>query len=342
MEENNATEAETLVAETGDTESTVSETVEVETTEVETKETEIIEDEPTASETVEVEAAVVETVETEIVEDDSTVSETVEAEAVEAEIAEDATAISTPTSIDEVEAKMKLAGTVARLELYGAFIDIGIGTNALIHISKLGKEHVNRVSDVLQVGDAVTVWVDKVNTEQGQIMVTMVEPLGVEWSDLKKGQTYSGTVTRLENYGAFVDIGAEREGLVHISEISHEYVKHPSELLSVGSEVQVQVLDFSRRKRRIDLSIKNLQEKPESVKASSMASSATFEADDFEEELEDVPTAMEVALRRAMGDEPIDAIEGQSKRGRKKNRRRRRRRDQDDLLDRTLQFQHDS
>jgi len=278
-------------------------------------------------------------------------SETAEVENVEVEIEESEidepesnessdAAVETAASIDELAPKMKLEGTVSRLELYGAFIDIGVGTNALIHISKLGNEHVNRVSDVLNVGDVVTVWVDKVNPEQGQIMVTMVEPLAVDWSDLKKGQTYTGTVTRLENYGAFIDIGAEREGLVHISEISHEYVKHPSEVLTVGDEVQVEVLDFSRRKRRIDLSIKNLQEKPEAAVA--VVEETSFEEEDIEEELEEVPTAMEVALRKAMGDEPVDAAIQTQKKQSRKNRKKRRQQDQDDLLSRTLQFQQDS
>jgi len=102
-------------------------------------------------------------------------------------------------------------------------------------------------------------------------------------------------------------------------------------------------LDFSRRKRRIDLSIKSLQEKPEAQTAVIVKTSTRDEADSFEEELEEVPTAMEVALRRAMGDEPIDAIGDQKNRGRRKGRsRRRRREDLDDLLDRTLEFQHDS
>jgi len=279
-------------------------------------------------------------------------SETVEVENLEVEINEDKTEVQgsdksssmeleTPTSIGDLTPKMKLEGNVARLELYGAFIDIGVGTNALIHISKLGNEHVNRVSDVLSVGDTVKVWVDKVNPDQGQIMVTMVEPLAVEWSDLKKGQTFTGTITRLENYGAFVDIGAEREGLVHISEISHEYVKHPSEQLSVGDEVQVEVLDFSRRKRRIDLSIKNLQEKPEDT--TTVIEEPSIVEEEVEEEFEEIPTAMEVALRKAMGDEPVDAVvQSQKNPGRRKNNKKKNQKDQDDLLNRTLQFQHDS
>lgn len=254
--------------------------------------------------------------------------------------------LATPSSIAELEPKTKVKGKVVRLELYGAFIDIGVGTNALVHISKLDKGHVNRVSDVLSEGQEIEVWIDKVDPEQGQIMVTMVEPLEVDWNDLKTGQEYTGTVTRLENYGAFVNIGAEREGLVHISEISHNYVKNPSEVLSVGDEVQVQVLGFSRRKRRIDLSMKNLMEKPAGQTSGGggggRAPAQTPEDYEYEEEFEEVPTAMEVALRRAMGDEAFDAMEEErGKRGKKKSRKQRRK-DQEDLLDRTLQFQGDN
>ena len=114
----------------------------------------------------------------------------------------------TPTSIGELEPKMKLQGVVKRLELYGAFIDVGVGVDGLIHISKLGTEHVNRVADVLTEGNEVTVWVDKVDPSRNQLMLTMIEPLAVDWKDLKDGQVYTGTVTRLENFGAFVNIGA--------------------------------------------------------------------------------------------------------------------------------------
>ncbi|MBK8901908.1 MAG: S1 RNA-binding domain-containing protein [Anaerolineaceae bacterium] len=240
-----------------------------------------------------------------------------------------------PTSINDLKPKMKLKGTVSRLELYGAFIDLGIGPSALIHISQLGKEHVNRVADVLSVGEEVSVWVDKIDPQREQIMVTMVAPLDVEWGELDKGQVYTGTVKRLENFGAFIDIGAEREGLVHISELSHNYVKHPSEVLTVGDEVQVQVLGFSKRKRRIDLSIKNLLEKPES-----QASEATpAEVYEFEEEVdEDMPTAMEFALRQAMGDSiPMRQKGGKKK---KKQRHNKNREQQEDILNRTLQVQH--
>jgi len=246
-----------------------------------------------------------------------------------------------PTSIDDLKPKMKLTGTVKSLELYGAFIDIGVGVNALVHISRLSTGHVNRVSDVLQEGSEVTLWIDKVDPEKGQIMVTLIEPLQVDWRDLEAGQTYVGTVSRLENYGAFVNIGAEREGLVHISEISHDYVKNPNEKLSVGDEIQVQVLGFNKRKRRIDLSIKNLQEKPQAEESAYSPQEVVEVYENEPEEMEEAPTAMEFAFRQAMGDDSVDAIEQhrRKKSGRKPRRRRRSRQDQEELLDRTLQFQ---
>ena len=244
---------------------------------------------------------------------------------------------SAPTSLGDLEPKMKLEGVVKRLELYGAFIDVGIGVDGLIHISKLGTEHVNRVADVLNEGDKVTVWVEKVDPSRNQLMLTMIQPLGVDWKDLKDGQIYTGTVTRTENFGAFVNIGAEREGLVHISELSHDYIKSPTDVVNVGDEVQVQVLGFNRRKRRIDLSVKALLDKPESETNAYVGSVQDFQVEVEEEEPEfEMPNAMEIPFRRAMGD---DAPKADRKRKQSKKRRRNReqyRRQQDDLLSRTL------
>jgi ribosomal protein S1 len=232
------------------------------------------------------------------------------------------------SSINDLKRKMKLRGTVERLELYGAFIDVGLETSALVHISKLGDGRVNRVSDAVSVGDEVEVWVEKVDPEQNQIMVSMVEPVAVEWSDLKEGQQYTGKVTRLESYGAFVDIGAEREGLVHISELSHDYVKHPSEIVNVGDEVEVQVIGYNKRKRRIDLSIKALQDKPESEEVASAEDYA--ELDDGNDEM---PTAMEIAMRRAMSKLDKDQNGKSSKKGKQRQKNNR-----EDILSRTLKL----
>lgn len=274
---------------------------------------------------------------------------------------------SAPTSFADLKPKMQLTGTVKRLELYGAFIDLGHGLTGLIHVSKLGGEQVNRVSDVLKEGDEVAVWVEKVDPERQQVMLTMVPPLAVDWTDLQTDRPYAGKVTRLENFGAFVNIGAEREGLVHISELSHDYVKHPSEVVKVGDEVEVKVLGFNRRKRRIDLSMKALLEKPTVESSAPSAPSSRSEGrrggqggggnqrrrereqvevyEPYDEETEEVPTAMEIAMRRALGNDAITAVKSEQRGGRgkkSKHQREDQRRVQEDLLQRTLTLQTDN
>lgn len=275
------------------------------------------------------------------------------------EITPEITTEAAPTSIADLSPKMQLKGTVKRLELYGAFIDLGFDATGLVHISKIGGEQVNRVSDVLNEGDEVTVWVERVDSERQQVMLTMVPPLAVDWTELKTDQVYEGKVTRLETFGAFVSIGAEREGLVHISELSHNYVKHPSEVVNVGDEVQVKVLGFNRRKRRIDLSMKALTEKPEMQPMQAAQprqgggggkrrpSRERFEPEEFEiieDETEEVPTAMEIAMRRALGNDTISAVKTEQRGGRKDKKaiREDQRRMQEELLKRTLTMQSDN
>ena len=240
-----------------------------------------------------------------------------------------------PASLEGLEKKMKLKGTVSRIELYGAFVDVGLDVSAILHISNIGNR-VNRVEDALSIGDEVVVWVDKVDVDNQQLMVSMEEPLAVEWRDLEEGKVYTGTVTRLENFGAFIDIGAEKDGLAHVSELSHEYVKHPAEVLRVGDEVEVKVLGFSRKKRRINLSLKALQEKPEAALEDLRAKDIEYEE---EESFEEMPTAMEIALRRAMGD---NGEGGKKAKGKKTKKQRGKDRSlQEQILLRTLELAGD-
>ena len=239
-----------------------------------------------------------------------------------------------PSAIGELRPKMKIPAIVKQIELYGAFVDIGVGTNAILHISKMG-DRVNRVSDVVAIGDEIEVWVEKVDLEKGQVTVTMNAPLAVDWSDLREGQVYNGTVTRLEKFGAFVSIGAEKDGLVHISELSHDYVKQPSEAVNVGDEVQVKVLGYSRKKRRIDLSRKALLQSPQDA----MAIPEDVGEIEEEEEIE-LPTAMEIALRRAM-DQPGGDQTGKAQQGAVKTTKSKREQ-QDDILSRTLKLSQET
>ncbi len=181
----------------------------------------------------------------------------------------------------------------------GAVIDIGAGKMGVIPISQLRKEPVRRVEDVVKVGDQVEAWVRRVDAEQGRIELTMIKPLGLEWRDIKKDMAIKGKVTKLEKFGAFVDLGAERPGLLHVSEMSHDYIRRPEDVVSLGQEVEVKVLEVDRRKKQIKLSMKALVSQP-SAKA---ILKPEPEPDAEAEPAKPAPTAMEVALRRAMSED---------------------------------------
>jgi len=190
------------------------------------------------------------------------------------------------TSITDLQPKMRLQGVVKEVQLYGALVDIGLKYNGLVHISQLAPRRVNRVNDVVQPGDNVTVWITKVDPEKGRIGLTMVEPPKLDWQELAEGQIYTGTVTRIEPYGAFIEIGAERPGLLHVREMATGYVRNPSEVVKIGEQVDVRVLQLDRRKRRIDLTMIGVVD----------------EIEDDDEAEEEPATTMEIALQRAQGD----------------------------------------
>jgi small subunit ribosomal protein S1 len=169
-----------------------------------------------------------------------------------------------PTSIDELQPKMQLEGTVTRTELYGAFVNVGLDRDGLIHISRLAPGRVRKVTDIVNVGDKVSVWVQSVEPDRGRIALTMVEPPDVEWHDVEVGQIFQGQVVRMERYGAFVDIGAERPGLLHVREMGG-YVRNPEEVVHMGDTVQVQVRSVDRRKRQIDFGLYTEEPEPEPV-----------------------------------------------------------------------------
>lgn len=220
-----------------------------------------------------------------------------------------------PSSIHDLKRKMRLRGTVTRVELFGAFIDIGVGKDGLVHISKLSTERVNRVDQVVKEGDAVTVWVEDVKPSKSRIDLTMIEPPAVDWGEMRAGQVYTGTVKRIEQFGAFVDIGATRDGLVHVSEITSGYIKDPKEYLSPGDEIEVKVLKVDHKRRRIELSIKALEEH--------------FMAQQEEEEVEtqEVLTTMELAWLEA---------QAEHKKRRQRQKKARGKHTQEDILSRTL------
>jgi small subunit ribosomal protein S1 len=204
--------------------------------------------------------------------------------------------------ISEIKRKERFSGTVIKTTLAGAVVDIGVGVPGVVHISQIQSEPINRVEDVIQPGQTVDVWIHRVIPKKKRIELTMIKPLDLEWREIEKDMVVKGKVTRLEKFGVFVDIGAERPGLVHISEITHDYIKNPGEIVHEGDEVEVKVLNVDKKKKQIKLSMKALEEIPEPVSKEVKAAKSSVQAAEAvpEEKEEAIPTAMEMALRQAM------------------------------------------
>ena len=222
----------------------------------------------------------------------------------------------TPIRLSDLKRGSKLTGQVTKIELAGAFVDVGAECEGLIHISRLKRGPVNRVEDAVKAGEQIDVWVENSDPNAKRLELTMIRPVTVKWGDIKTGAKFSGQVVRLEKFGAFIDIGAERPGLLHVSEMQDEYVSDPSEVVSIGNIVEVTVLDVDRSKRQFRLSLKQ----------------ADYVIDEEEVE-EEIPTAMEIALREAMEQPEKDLKRSE---GKKVSAAVENREELDDILNRTL------
>ncbi len=228
---------------------------------------------------------------------------------------------------NDLKPGLKTEGKVVRLEKFGAFVDVGAETDGLLHISEMGTGRVGKPSDVVSEGEVIAVWVKEADRKSRRISLTMIEPPEVDIRALKPDMVLVGRVMRLESFGAFVDIGTGRDGMIHVSEMGRGYVGNPSEILSVGDEVQVRVLEVDPRRGRISLSMKDLP---------------TEQLEFYEEDEEEVvPSSMELALREAMEEQGIELPSKRDTQQRKKKSKRRRDRVQDDIIVRTLRTHQD-
>lgn len=160
----------------------------------------------------------------------------------------------------------KRKGIVSRLAKFGAFVDLG-GIDGLIHISDLSWKRVNNPDEVVSVGDQVEVYVLDFDKEKGRISLGLKEIDENPWTNIadryKTGDIIDGSVVRLTNFGAFVEIEPGVDGLVHISQISDERVANPSDVLGVGAKVKVKILDINQADKKLSLSIKDAMDKVE-------------------------------------------------------------------------------
>lgn len=161
--------------------------------------------------------------------------------------------------LDDLKEGEIRTGRVSSVVNFGAFVDLG-GMDGLVHVSELSYQHVNHPSEVVKVGDEVTVKVLDVDLDRERISLSMRQTKEDPWEAFARehevGDVVEGTVTKTVPFGAFVSVGEGVEGLVHVSEIAVHRVESPELELSIGQKVKVKVTEMDNERRRVSLSIK--------------------------------------------------------------------------------------
>ena len=166
-------------------------------------------------------------------------------------------------TLEQLQEGKTIKGVVKRLTSFGAFIDLG-GIDGLLHVSEMGWGRVNQPEDVLQVGDEVEVYILSVDIDKEKISLSLKQLLSDPWQEnVQKYQVNSivtGKVVRIAPFGAFIELESGLDGLVHISRISKQRVEKVADALTVGQEVKVRIMEIDPEKKRISLSIKDVEE----------------------------------------------------------------------------------
>jgi len=168
--------------------------------------------------------------------------------------------------VENLKEGQVLEGVVKNITDYGAFVDLG-GVDGLLHVTDISWRRINHPSEELSIGQTVNVQVIRFNSETQRISLGMKQLLSDPWEGVDAkypvGTQFTGRVTNITDYGAFVELEAGIEGLVHVSEMSWTKKNvHPGKIVSTSQEVAVMVLDVDPNKRRISLGIKQCQENP--------------------------------------------------------------------------------
>lgn len=151
---------------------------------------------------------------------------------------------------------------IKRFTKFGAFAEIN-GIDGLIHLSQLSWKHVNSCEEILNIGDVVDVKILSLDKEQKKLSLSIKALTPEPWSIVNEKYSVNsavlGKVVRINDFGAFVELEPGIDGLVHISKISHDHIKHPSEVLKINEEVKCIILSIDSETKRIALSIKDAQ-----------------------------------------------------------------------------------
>ena len=154
-------------------------------------------------------------------------------------------------------------GVVSSIVNFGAFVDLG-GVDGLVHVSELSWKHIDHPNEVVEVGMPVTVEVLEVDMDRERVSLSLKATQEDPWQTFARlhqiGQIVPGKVTKLVPFGAFVRVGEGIEGLVHVSELAERHVEIPEQVVTVGDQVMVKVIDIDLDRRRVSLSLKQANE----------------------------------------------------------------------------------
>ena len=208
----------------------------------------------------------------------------------------------TPSArLEDLKPGMRLEGKVIRVLKFGAFVDVGVGQDGLVHISELEKEGLQHQ---ISSGQELAVWVQHVDLDSRRLSLGLRQRIALR--DLQVGSVMGGRVVRIEKFGAFVDIGATTDGLVHVSKYPGHLSNETADALKVGEDAKVKIESVDMNKRRISLTMRDLEPKPPRRRAARPPRQrekrdAPVKKVAYEDSEEILPTAMQIALDKAYG-----------------------------------------
>lgn len=171
--------------------------------------------------------------------------------------------LSRSSAFDALEVGQVISGRVTSIKDFGAFVNIN-GIEGLVHISELSWDRIDRVDDVLKVGDVMDVFILGIDKENRKVSLGLKQLTPDPWEKVEQvypvGSIANGVVSRITSFGAFVKLEHGLEGLVHISELSHQHIHHVEDVVKIGDTVQVKVLRVIPEEQKIGLSIKQLED----------------------------------------------------------------------------------
>lgn len=186
---------------------------------------------------------------------------------------------------NNIEEGKVYTGKVKSLTSYGAFVDLG-GVDGMVHISELSWRRIKNPSEVVSVGDVIEVYVKSFDAEKRRVSLGYKKAEDNPWSiflrDYKEGDVVNVKIVSMTAYGAFANIIEGIDGLIHISQISHDRIAKPQDVLTVGQEVEAKITQIDTERKRISLSIKALTE-PDTAAEEDIAEEATAEEAPVEE-----------------------------------------------------------